>query len=76
MRTFNPNRGREDALEGKLPRVLNRQYEPKYSMENIASCDLEQVIYAWLAGLGAEIASVIPRSRKWIDKSIINKEYN
>lgn len=71
---FNPTRMREVTEEGGLARVLRTKYEENAPMGNIAKCDLAEVIEAWLIGLHAEVAPVIPRSLEWLNLAIEGKE--
>ncbi|USI73478.1 hypothetical protein [Sphingomonas morindae] len=73
---FDPVRKKEYYLQNKLSYELNQTYNENRSMGNHACHSIEGVISAWLVGLHAEIAPVLPRSLDWIDKALANGEVN
>lgn len=61
-------------MEGGLARLLRTQFEASRPMGNVAQSELNEVVEAWLIGLHAETAPVIPRSAEWLDIAIKGKE--
>lgn len=72
---FDPVKSRMNGFNDAMLKFdLDRQYDPKSPMGNVGANQIETVIHAWLVGLHAEIAPVIPRSLQWIDKAINEDE--
>jgi len=72
---FDPIKSRSNGFDDEMLKFdLGRQYDPRSPMGNVAASDLGTVIHAWLVGLNAEIAPIIPRSLQWIDKAIEGDE--
>ncbi|HEV7609216.1 MAG TPA: hypothetical protein VGO61_17880 [Steroidobacteraceae bacterium] len=54
--------------------VLATEDEAKAPMGNIAAARIGDVLNAWLVGLQAEIAPVLPRVLEWLDRAIREDE--
>lgn len=64
---FDPIKSKMNAFSEEMLKFhLGTQFDPARPMGNVASFDLEYVIKAWLVGLHAEVAPIIPRSLDWI----------
>ncbi|MBA9031443.1 hypothetical protein [Rhizobium leguminosarum] len=73
MKKFNPIRTRE-VMGGTIARALRAEYDPAMPMGNVAVHEINDVISAWLVRHDKQIAPVLPRALRWLDKAIEGKE--
>lgn len=71
---FNPLSKRRYFDEGGLDFILHTRLEEGRPMGNVAQHEISNVIGAWLTGLHAEIAPVLPRSLQWLGSAISKGE--
>jgi hypothetical protein len=73
---FNPQKKRWAFSDegGGLRYVNSRAPSPGDPIGNFASCDISDVVGAWLVGLQAEIAPTIHRAVTWLDRAIQDDE--
>jgi hypothetical protein len=72
---FDPIRSRLNGFDNKMLKFyLSTQHNKNRPMGNVAACEIETVIAAWLVGLDQEINPVIHRSNEWLDRAIKEDE--
>lgn len=71
---FEPTKTQKGFHEFLLNSMINKVYDDKAPMGNVAQFMVADVIKAWLVGLDKEVNQVLPRAIEWLDRAIFLDE--
>lgn len=71
---FEPTKTQKGFHEFLLNSMINKAYDDKSPMGNVAQFMVADTIKAWLVGLDKEVNQVLPRAIEWLDRAIFLDE--